>query len=93
MHLCVRYIYIYFFLVDDSVVPPPIGTCTFLLYIRQLVATQHDASTISTASTKQSLKDDLPESIVQTFAGLVSFSILGVDFPMAGLRSLQGFKC
>ena len=33
---------------------------------------------MSTASTKQSLKDDLPGSIVQTnLAGLVSFGILG----------------
>ena len=54
------YVYIYiYFLVDDFVVSPPIGTCNFLLYIRQFVATQHDASTMPT-------KDDLPESIVQT---------------------------
>ena len=79
------YIYIYFFLVDDFVVSPPIGTCNFLLYIRQFVATQHDASTMPT-------KDDLPIDPLLTNrpAGLVSFGILGVDFPMAGLRSLKG---
>ena len=54
--------------------------CSFPTYLGHaiFVATQHGASTMSTASTKQSLKDDLPGSIVQTnLAGLVSFGILG----------------